>query len=362
MSFNEKMAVLLQRIPSVIEHLETEEATKNALVMPFIAALGYDVFNPQEVVPEFVADVGLKKGEKVDYAIKKDGNVIILIECKKVQTNLCETEMSQLYRYFAVTRARLAILTNGLDYWFYSDLVEPNRMDERPFLKLDLRDPRKSDLAQVKQLAKEEFDLDRMLSVASELKYISEFQGVFNSQLENPDDDFVKFFFVRTVPGGRFTAANREMYAPLISRAFNQLVSDRVNDRIRSALQGETAESKKPDEPAKVQPAEESSCKDGVFTTEDEMEAFRIVRAILCRTVVVDRVFMRDNKSYCAILLDDNNRKPVCRFWFNGKTRYLGVFNEQREEEKVPIQALSDIYSFAERLIATAQKYESNQK
>ena len=127
MSFDEKIAVLIQRIPKLIDHLKTEEATKNALIMPFISALGYDIFNPQEVVPEYIADIGTKKGEKVDYAIMRDGEIIILIECKKVGIDLTQTEMSQLFRYFTVTKARIAILTNGIQYNFFSDLEEANK-------------------------------------------------------------------------------------------------------------------------------------------------------------------------------------------------------------------------------------------
>lgn len=359
MSFNEKVAVLVQRIPTVINHLETEEATKNALIMPFIAALGYDIFNPQEVLPEFIADVGLKRGEKVDYAIKKDGEVIILIECKKAKTDLSQTEMSQLFRYFSVTKARIAILTNGIKYWFYSDLVESNKMDERPFLELDLSDPKKHVLSQVRQLAKEEFDLDKMLTVANELKFVGEFQRVFAAQLERPDDDFVRFFYSKTNPGCRFTGTVREQLNPLISKAFNQLISDRIADRLRSALNSESEEAKKTESDISEQQSADFSCREGVVTTEEELDGFKIVKAILCRSVPLDRIHHRDTKSYFGILLDDNNRKPICRLWFNGKQKYLGLFNEQREEERVPVEGVEDIYLYADRLVATAGNYDS---
>ena len=87
MEFHEKIEQLKERAISLKDSLQTEEATKNALVMPFLNALGYDVFNPLEVVPEFVADSRLKKDEKVDYAVMKDGKPIILIECKKVDND-----------------------------------------------------------------------------------------------------------------------------------------------------------------------------------------------------------------------------------------------------------------------------------
>jgi hypothetical protein len=171
MQFTDKIKSLADRAPDLVSHLETEEATKNALVMPFIAALGYDVFNPQEVVPEFTADIGIKKGEKVDYAIKNDGRIAILVEAKKAGANLDEGSHSQLLRYFTVTHARIAVLTNGTEFRFFSDLDEPNKMDGSPFLTLDLLSLREDLLPELSKLTKESYDLDEMLSRANEVKY-----------------------------------------------------------------------------------------------------------------------------------------------------------------------------------------------
>src|SRR4249919_1287459 len=129
MEFAEKMRELAARVPSQLEYIRTEEACKNALVMPFINALGYNVFDPREVTPELIADVGTKKGEKVDYAILKDGKPIILFECKGCDCNLETAQASQLCRYFSVTDARFGILTNGTIYRVFSDLEAPNKMD-----------------------------------------------------------------------------------------------------------------------------------------------------------------------------------------------------------------------------------------
>jgi hypothetical protein len=359
--FDEKIAALIQRLPKLVEHLQTEEATKNALIMPFIAALGYDVFNPQEVVPEFIADVGTKKGEKVDYAIKRDGEVIILFECKKAETNLSEAEMSQLFRYFAVTKARIAVLTNGVSYWFYSDLAEPNKMDTRPFLELDLSDPRPGVLSEVKKLAKDEFDLEKMLGAANELKFTSEFKKILIAELEQPEEDFVRFFYTRALPGARFTASAKEQFTPLVARAFQQLISDRVSDRLRSALTIETKPKEAPAQGASEQD-QTTTEKDGVTTTEEELEAFRIIRAITCRIVPPDRVVPRDTKTYFGVLLDDNNRKPICRLWFNSKQKYLGVFDSDKNETRIPIATLADIYQHADKLVSTIQNYERTSK
>ena len=114
MDFIEAIQSLATTAAKRLEHLQTEEATKNALVMPFINILGYNVFDPTEVIPEFSADVGVKKGEKVDYAIIKDGRVIMLVECKASGVDLDQAHASQLFRYFSVTEARIAVLTNGV--------------------------------------------------------------------------------------------------------------------------------------------------------------------------------------------------------------------------------------------------------
>lgn len=359
MSFDERIVALSQRLPKIRDHLQTEESTKNALVMPFISALGYDVFNPQEVVPEFVADVGTKKGEKVDYAILQDGEVILLIECKKADDDLGKTQMSQLYRYFTVTKARIAILTNGIQYWFYSDLEEPNKMDTRPFLELNLDDLRPGLMREVKRLAKDEFDLDQMLSTANELKYTSEIQKALAELLENPDEEFLRVIFAKVNPGSRFIASSKELFARLVPRAFGQFISDKVSNRLRNALQSERSsaerEHQEPEEDGVEDTAERP---DGVETTEEELEGFRIVRAIACQAVDINRIAHRDTKSYMGILLDDNNRKAICRLWFNGKQKYLGVFDEGKNESRIPLESASDIYYCTNQILATIRHYE----
>ena len=358
MSFDEKIVALIQRIPKLTDHLQTEEATKNALVMPFISALGYDVFNPMEVIPEFTADVGIKKGEKIDYAIMRDGETIILVECKKAKGDLSQENMSQLYRYFTVTKARIAILTNGLQYQFYSDLDEPNKMDIKPFLELDLTNPKSNALAEVKKMAKEDFDLDRMLSTASELKYTSEIKKVILAQSESPEEEFVRFCFQRVIPGGRFTATMKDQFSPLVAKAFQQFFSDKVSDRLRFALESEKEITNKTPDNIPEENLEPTRT-DGIVTTEEELEAFNIVRAIVAKTIPPARIVYRDTKSYMGILLDDNNRKPICRFWFNSKQKYLGVVNSSKEETRIPIETVIDIYQHADKILEAVAIYQN---
>ena len=236
--FVERIRTLASRAPELQSHCATEEATKTALVLPFLAALGYDVFDPTEVVPEYVADVGIKKGEKIDYAIRRQGEVVLLVECKSCGSKLAIEHASQLYRYFSVTKARIAVLTNGLVYHFFSDLDEPNKLDQRPFLILDLLALRDDVLQEASKMAKGAFDLEEMLSSANALKYQREIRNVLEAQLEEPDEEFVKFFHARA-GAGRFVQSAREQFTPLVRKAFSQLVSDRVSERLRTALASE---------------------------------------------------------------------------------------------------------------------------
>jgi hypothetical protein len=351
MSIEDRIKDLSAKAKRMQSELQTEEATKTALVMPFIAALGYDVFDPREVVPEFTADVGTKKGEKVDYAVKIEDRIVALIECKKVGCPLSLKESNQLFRYFSVTSARIAILTDGIRYQFFTDLDEPNKMDERPFMELDLNNVREGHLRELKRLAKPDFDLDAMLGAASELKYLAGIKSTFKQQLTDPDEDFVKLFFSRQSGGKFFTQSVREQFTLLVRTALQQVITEQVSDRLRSALHQET--------PVKAEETDASGAlsEDGIVTTDEELDGYRIVLAIVCETIDPSQVVHRDAKSYFAILDDDNNRKPICRLRFNSSKKYIGVFDDEKEESRHPIEKIEDIYKYAEQLRTAVRRY-----
>lgn len=366
MDFADQIAALASRAVKQLEHISTEEATKNALVLPFINALGYNVFDPTEVVPEFTCDVGMKKGEKVDYAIMLEGKPIMLFECKHAGAPLNVEHASQLFRYFAVTEARIGILTNGINYLFFTDLEAPNKMDERPFLEFDLNDQKEIVLVELKKLAKSAFNLNDLLSAAHELKYTKALKHYLNEQWSAPSDELVKFLTKR-VYDGLVTQTVRDQFSGFVKRALHQFLNDRISDRLKSALreeeqpvtldeiQGDGA----PSNEASVIPGVGGLPDDDIDTTEEEMEGFRIIRAILREVVDVKRVVARDVKSYFGILLDDNNRKPICRLRFNTAQKYLCVINADKTEEKIPIDSLDDIYKYADRVKAAVLIYES---
>ena len=276
------------------------------------------------------------------------------MECKTAGVNLSEANMSQLLRYFHATQARIAVLTNGVKYRFYSDLEAVNKMDARPFLELDLADLRDDHVREVEKLCKGSFDLDRMLDAAGELKLLRELRQALAAQFEEPDEDLVRFFYKSVSPDRSFTSNAREQFTPLVKRAMQQFVSERVNDRLRHALERE-AGGPEPDGP---DAEEEAAPDDGIETTPEEMEGYLIVKAIVRQAVAVGRIAHRDTKSYMGVLLDDNNRKPVCRLRFNSSQKYLGLFDAEKNETKHPIDSPDDIYKFADRLRETASRYD----
>jgi hypothetical protein len=357
MEIAERTQALALKIRKQKAAIETEEATKNAFVMPFISTvLGYDVFNPAEVIPEFTADVGTKRGEKIDYAVSHDGTIQLLIEVKKVNDPLRIEHASQLFRYFAVTNARIAILTNGEVYQFYTDLDAPNRMDAKPFLVLDFAALDETLLPELAKLTKESFNLDSVISAAGELKYIGQLKRVLATQFKQPEDEWVRFLTTRVYEGA-FTQRVREQFVPLVAKATRQFLNEQVNDRLKNALGGPDSYVSVSTEPVDVAPPVEASVETDVVTTDEELDGYRIVRAIVCSEVHVSRVVARDTKTYCGILLDDNNRKPVARLWLNRAKKYLGVFDENKVESRIPIADVNDIYLHADLLRKTVSRY-----
>jgi hypothetical protein len=187
MDLIDRVNALSETIRRTQGSLETEEATKDALIMPFISQiLGYDIFDPTEVIPEFTADIGDKNSEKVDYAIMNSGESSILIEVKKAGESLNKKHGHQLFRYFSVTRARIAILTNGIEYQFYTDLDEPNKMDKKPFMVFNLTDFDESLLGELENLSKDSFNIENVLNAAGELKYTRKIKNRLIMHLNNP--------------------------------------------------------------------------------------------------------------------------------------------------------------------------------
>jgi hypothetical protein len=310
-----------------------------------------------EVVPEYITDIGTKKGEKIDYAIFKDGSPTILIECKHWAQNL-NIHDGQLLRYFHVSKAKFGLLSNGVTYRFYSDLVEPNKMDEKPFLEFNINEIKDNQIEELKKFHKTVFDADSITNTASELKYTNELKHILQQELTNPSPDFVKHF-ARQVYPSVVTAKVLEQFTNLTKKSIQQHISDLITERLKTALTKEDEKTKEQEAlQAEIAKAEETK----VITTEEELEGFMIVKTILRQKINANRISHRDAQSYFAILLDDNNRKTICRLYLNGGKKYFATLDEQKKEIKVEITSLDDIFKFTENLLKIVDNYDKSKE
>ena len=365
MDLIDQLRVLAARVANTKDLIQTEEATKNAMIMPFIQILGYNVFDPLEVTPELIADIGTKKGEKVDYAILMGGKPIILFECKRSGGDLGINHAAQLFRYFHVTAARFGVLTNGLTYLFFTDLEQPNKMDEKPFFEFNILDFKERDIEELKKFTKSSFDVETILTTATDLKYTRFIQSKLAGWMLNPTEDFVRLASAELIGTKRFTPQIKDQFTSITQRAFEQLIGEKINERLKGAMAPESitiAERvQNPTKIAESTPAALPTMDSAVVTTAEEIEGFHTVRAVLRGAVPAKRVFMRDAQSYCAILLDNNNRRPVCRLRFNNTQKLrFGIFNEKREEIIFDIEAIEDIFNYAEQIRATVISYNTS--
>jgi len=347
MEFIEKINQLKERSVNLKDSLQTEEATKNALIMPFLNALGYDVFNPLEVVPEFVADSRLKKDEKVDYAIMKDGKPIILIECKKVENDKLDVKKhaGQLFKYFTASKAKFIILTNGIVYKFFSDIEEPNILDKEPFFVFNLQDFKENHIETLSEFCKENFDIDKAYSNAGDLKYIKQFEQVIENEYRTPSDDFVRYLINKSgVCDGRITDKVIEKHKKTTIEAFNLFMSKVMKTSLDFNLNSKQ---------------ESKDDKDGIVTTLEELEGYAVVKSLLNGVIDISRVTYRDNRSYFNVLLDDNILKTICRLYFNKAQKYV-AFLVDKKEVKTPINGINDLFNFKDQIINKVSKIEQS--
>ena len=351
MELNEKLNQFITRLEAIKDSIQTEEATKTSMIMPFFQLLGYDVFNPMEFVPEYTADVGIKKGEKIDYAILVDGEPLIFIECKAYGENL-DKHNSQLFRYFAATlSAKFGILTDGVTYKFYTDLEEKNRMDDTPFLTFNLLNLQDRDISEIKRFTREVLDVDNILNSAENLKYSNLIKNWFAQEIENPSVEFTKLVLSNIYEGTKNQKAV-EKFTPLIKRALQQYINDTMNAKIKSALNKDGDSDSNFDDSDEVTSHEKK-----INTTIEEIESFAIIKSILRHEIDCNRITYRDTESYLGILLDDNNRKWICRVHLNGGNKFITVSDDNKNAVRYDISELDDIYNYSIEIVQALKKY-----
>ncbi|REC43771.1 type I restriction endonuclease [Chryseobacterium pennipullorum] len=350
-----KLEQLQQKVSGLKDQICTEEATKNAFVMPFIQILGYDIFNPTEVVPEHVCDIGTKKGEKVDYVIRNNNEPIFIIECKHWKES-ADAHNSQLHRYYHVSKTRFGVLTNGIIYNFYTDLEKPNIMDEKPFFTINIEDLKDSSIKILENFTKKDYNLESILDSAEALKYIKAIRKEFEKEIETPSDEIVKLlvsrFFEKPITANRMIS-----FKEYTKKALTTSINESISFRLKSAL-NINEQIEKNDEEVKTAQSVDHNNDSKIVTTEEELEGFQIVKAIMREKIPSTRIVYRDTLSYFGILLDDNNRKPLCRLHFNTVNKYIETFHNGKDSgEKVLLNNLDEIYNFREELHKTLENY-----
>ena len=356
MDFIDQLKQFSGRIEKMKENISTEEATKTSMIMPFFQMLGYDVFNPLEFVPEYTADVGIKKGEKVDYAIMDENQQpLILVEAKWCGENL-DKHASQLFRYFSTTPAKFGILTNGIVYRFYTDLEEQNKMDERPFLEIDLLDVKESLIPELKKFQKTSFDLDTILTTASELKYNSQIKQLLAKQLADPSDDFVSCI-INSIYDGRKTQKIIDDFHDIVKKSFNQFINDQINDRLKTVLGSEATPNLQTEAPANNPDNEQITESSKIITTPEEIESFYIIKTLVRDVLGENTINYKDTETYFGILLNNNIRKWICRLMLGEKRLCIIIPDENKHALKYTLESIDDLYEYKDALRAVIARY-----
>lgn len=345
MEINEKIYALSEKVKQLVPQLKTEEATKQSLILPFFQILGYDIFNPLEFCPEYVADVGIKKGEKVDYTILADNKPIVLIEAKSCTQKLDKHD-SQLFRYFGTTVSKIGILTNGINYKFFTDLDTPNKMDLKPFFELDMLDLNDQSIDYLENFMKSKLDINIISASASELKYLNLAKIEFKNLVENTPDELYKLIISKIYDGTK-TQVVMEKFKPIVKRGISQYINEKMSSKFKETLSN--SEKIEPD----LLVEEETN---NIVTTIEELNAFAIVKSILRKNVNPSRLVYRDTESYLGVLLDDNSRKWICRIEA-GKRLNLILPDNEKKLLKCSLKSLDDIYDYSDQLINVLKRY-----
>lgn len=352
MGFTEDIKNFSERVQNIKDNITSEESTKMSLIIPMFQLLGYDVFNPKEFCPEYTADIGIKKGEKVDYAILLNDKPTILIECKSCTEQL-DKHAAQLFRYFSTTPAKFGILTNGIVYKFFTDLEETNKMDLIPFLEIDLSRLQATQINELQKFSKDNFDSDIIFNSAEELKYTALIKNVISKEMESPSIDLVKVL-VSQVYDGKKNQSILEKFTPIVKRSFASLINETINKKLSTALteniQSEAAATEEDTEATEANTSK-------IITTQEEIESFYIIRGMLAGICDIDDIVYRDTESYFGILYKDNNRKPICRINLDTKNKQIMIPDESKNFTRHYIKSLNDLYSFKDDLVDVIKRY-----
>ena len=340
MDFKDNILQLAERIKKQKDAIQTEEATKNAFIMPIITALGYDVFNPFEVVPEMDCDL-TRKGDKIDYAIKKDGRTILLIECKHCKQNL-DLHNTQLSKYYAASNARFGVLTNGIEYRFYADLDKTNIMDEKPFLVVNMLDLSDADIEEMKKFHKSCYNESEILSTAKELQMMIQIKEILAKNFQSPGDEFTRYF-VRSLNNGKSTPKLIEEYRPIVRKSILSVIGGMISGRPDTAILVKEEKTRQaPNDGMAV-----IGDKQDAVITREETDTYNIIRAVLGEQ---SEISYTSFKGY-LLIWTGHEYWWVCRVSLRPYSKRICFVTENRTGYKwIQLQSIEDIRNYSNEI------------
>lgn len=316
MGFAEDIAKLSEQVRKRIDNVSGEEATKMALIVPFLNALGYDVYDPSEVIPEYVADFAIKKAgqfEKVDYALAINGSIVMLVEAK-AYGHKADAHDGQLSRYFnGLLTTKVAIVANGIDYRFFTDLRDKNLMDKEPFFAFNILEYETKDIENLKFFHRDNFDVTAITNHAEEMVYVKAITQLIGNVLRFPSEGFVRFLITElgtVAPGyeiqGRITGKVIEKFKPIIKKSIQgslvELMTRSLNQEMAQTVESNDTKLDEIDKEIEENEVEEDKVK--INTTEEELTAFEKIKLIISTSKSYKfEIQYKDTVSYFGINL-----------------------------------------------------------
>jgi len=294
MGFAEDIAKVYEQVRKRAEQVVGEESTKMALILPFLSALGYDIYDPTEVMPEYVADFAIRRSgqlEKVDYALAINDTIVMIVEAK-ARGQKAEAHDGQLKKYFnSLLATKVSIVTNGIQYRFFTDLRNTNVMDDEPFFSSNVLEYDSKDIENLKFFHRDNFDVAAISSHAEEMVYLKSLTKLVGDLLRSPSEDFMRFLLGQLglegkklgLEGkklgleGKINKKKLDKFEPLIKKSIQNSLVELMTRSLSQEI-AQPVEADKPVEPDEIEEIEEEGSK--VETTAEELEAFEKIKTI----------------------------------------------------------------------------------
>ncbi len=329
MTFQQSLDAIRAKVERFGDDLDNEEVTKDVLIRPMIKALGYDSSDPTQVKAEF--QVTLRKGGRgrADYVIMHNGEPAIVMECKALGVPLDHKIQNQMRQYAQALGAKAGLVTDGDFYLCFANVDDEGRMDDRCYRGLRLSEPNDEDVEALELMSRKRFFPKQFREGASRFQSDLDHRNNLIQVLNHP----AMIEELKRI-GELGDSSERESEFSATMKFIQQVLSEDVERAAAGDL--ETPE---------------------IDTTSEELDAYRLCQGMLHGVIEPRRVSFRDSKTYASVLIDDNNRKPLCRFHFNGRIKYLGTFDADKQETRHAIEEVDDLLKFARTLRKTAKQY-----